>query len=111
MTSVDTSVAASRKVATKTLLALGIGVAGTALAATVLVRANGPYTIAYATFAPLNTGIFIADADGSGERALVAYSTRIRRTRPTDGGCCSRRGGTVRSTSIGSRSMARAWNG
>lgn len=72
MTSVDTRVATTRKIATKTSRALGIGVVGTALAATVLVRANGPYTIAYATFAPLNTGIFIADADGSGERALVA---------------------------------------
>lgn len=56
------------------LLALGVGVAGTTLAGTVLVRADGPYTIAYATFAPLNTGIFIADADGSRERVLVGDS-------------------------------------
>jgi hypothetical protein len=31
-----------------------------------------PYTIAFASFAPLNADIFIADADGSNERALVS---------------------------------------
>lgn len=32
---------------------------------------NGPYTIAYSTLAPLNTGIFTANADGTNERLLV----------------------------------------
>jgi Tol biopolymer transport system component len=35
-------------------------------------QAQEPYTIAYATFAPLNTAIFIANADGSDQRILVA---------------------------------------
>jgi TolB protein len=34
-------------------------------------RAEGPYTIAFASFAPLNTAIFVADADGRHERVLV----------------------------------------
>ena len=32
---------------------------------------DGPYTIAYAGFGPVNTGVFIANADGSGERVLL----------------------------------------
>src|SRR5262245_8452667 len=32
------------------------------------------YTIAYATFAPLNTAVFVANADGSSERVLVPGS-------------------------------------
>jgi TolB protein len=32
---------------------------------------ESPYTIAYASFGPLNTAIYIADADGSHERMLV----------------------------------------
>ena len=36
--------------------------------------ADGPYTVAYASFGPLNSAIFIADADGSHERMLVSPS-------------------------------------
>jgi TolB protein len=36
--------------------------------------ADTPYTIAYASFGPLNTTIYIADADGSHERVLVGDS-------------------------------------
>lgn len=35
------------------------------------VMAEGPYTIAFASFAPLNTAIFVADGDGGHERRLV----------------------------------------
>ncbi|MEO6011191.1 MAG: hypothetical protein ABIU38_24315, partial [Vicinamibacteraceae bacterium] len=51
----------------------GTGVAGLVLAAAggFGARAEGPYTIAYASFAPLNTAIFIADADGTHERMLL----------------------------------------
>lgn len=44
---------------------------------TVLARtlsADSPYTVAYASFGPLNSAIFVADADGSHERMLVSPS-------------------------------------
>jgi TolB protein len=56
---------------TKTLTALAGGFGCAAVVALRLSAAQGPYTIAYATFAPLNTAIFIADGDGSHERMLV----------------------------------------
>ena len=34
-------------------------------------RANEPYTVAYASFGPLNSAIYVADADGSRERVVV----------------------------------------
>jgi TolB protein len=48
------------------LLVCGV-VAGVAQA-----RRPGRYTIAYASFGPLNTAVFIANADGTGERPLLA---------------------------------------
>ena len=36
--------------------------------------AQGPYTVAYASFGPLNSAIFIADADGSHERIVISPS-------------------------------------
>ena len=57
---------------TKAHTALKAGVACAAFAATTLLAAEGPYTIAYATLVPLNTGIFIANADGTNERMLVS---------------------------------------
>ena len=36
--------------------------------------AEAPYKVAYASFGPINTAIFIADADGSHERVLVERS-------------------------------------
>ena len=56
---------------TKAHTALKAGVACAAFAATTLLAAEGPYTIAYATLVPLNTGIFIANADGTDDRMLV----------------------------------------
>ena len=47
------------------LLTIGAGIF------TVPLRGNGPYTIAYAGFGPVNTGVFIANADGTGERLLL----------------------------------------
>src|SRR5262245_51285053 len=41
------------------------------VAVAAVLDAAGPYTIAYTTFAPLNTAVFIANHDGSGERMLV----------------------------------------
>src|SRR5262245_54129585 len=43
----------------------------TALGNAALGGLEPPYTIAYSTLAPLNTGVFIANADGTGERMLV----------------------------------------
>ena len=57
---------------TKAHTALKAGVACAAFAATTLLAAEGPYTIAYAILVPLNTGIFIANADGTNERMLVS---------------------------------------
>jgi TolB protein len=37
-------------------------------------RPDPPYQIAYASLAPFNTAVFIANADGSGERMLVGAS-------------------------------------
>lgn len=37
-------------------------------------RLHGPYTIAYASFGPLNTAVLIANADGTGERPLLDTS-------------------------------------
>lgn len=36
--------------------------------------AQAPYTIAYASFGPVNTAVFIANADGTGERRLLDQS-------------------------------------
>ena len=36
--------------------------------------ADAPYTVAYASFGPLNSAIFIADADGGDERMLISPS-------------------------------------
>ena len=56
------------------------GIAGMGVAALVVAaagglaagaEADGPYTVAYASFAPLNTAIFVADGDGTHERLLV----------------------------------------
>jgi Tol biopolymer transport system component len=52
-----------------------VGIIILATAAAVLVRADEPYTIAYTTFAPVNTAIFVANPDGSGERMLVGSAT------------------------------------
>ena len=38
--------------------------------------ADAPYTVAYASFGPLNSAIFIADADGGHERMLISPSAR-----------------------------------
>ena len=38
---------------------------------------DGPYTIAYAGFGPVNTGVFIANADGTGEKALTDKDTWV----------------------------------
>ena len=35
---------------------------------------EGPYTVAYASFGPLNSAIYIADADGSHERMVIGGS-------------------------------------
>lgn len=43
-----------------------------ALAWTVKGAAIEPYTIAYASFGPLNSAVFIANADGTGERRLLS---------------------------------------
>ena len=32
---------------------------------------DAPYTVAYASFGPINTAIYIADADGGHERLLI----------------------------------------
>ncbi len=53
------------------------GLASCVAVLAVLAQALGadvPYTVAYASFGPLNSAIFIADADGSHERVLVAPS-------------------------------------
>ena len=55
----------------KSLLALAGGMVCTSAVLGTLLAAEGPYTIAYATFAPLNTAIFIANGDGSHERMLL----------------------------------------
>jgi TolB protein len=47
--------------------------------ASVLARAlsgDAPYTVAYASFGPVNSAIFIADADGSHERVLISPSVQ-----------------------------------
>src|SRR5262245_49289005 len=36
--------------------------------------ARNPYTVAYASFGPLNSAIYVADADGSRERLLLGGS-------------------------------------
>ena len=56
---------------TKTLVALAGGFGCAAAFAVTVCGADGRYTIGYATFAPLNTAIFIADGDGRTERMLV----------------------------------------
>jgi TolB protein len=45
------------------------------VAAVMLMGADTPYTIAYTTFAPLNTAIFIANSDGTNERVLAPDAT------------------------------------
>ena len=55
----------------KRLLALAGGMVCISAGLATLLAAEGPYTIAYATFAPLNTAIFIANGDGSHERMLL----------------------------------------
>jgi hypothetical protein len=35
--------------------------------------AVGPYTISFASFAPLDTDVFVADGDGSNARVLLAH--------------------------------------
>jgi TolB protein len=51
----------------------GVLVGGAAAGAS-RVAAEAPYTIAYASFGPLNTSVFIANADGTAERLLVGSS-------------------------------------
>src|SRR5262245_27293841 len=58
---------------TRTLLLAGVICSASAV---VLLSADAPYTIAYATFAPLNTAIFIANHDGSEQRMLVSGANR-----------------------------------
>jgi len=56
---------------TKRLTPLAAAFACAAAVTAALAAADGPYTIAYATLTPLNTGIFIANVDGTHERMLV----------------------------------------
>ena len=56
---------------TRRLTTLAAGLACAAAVTATLTAVEGPYTIAYATLLPLNTGIFIANADGTNERMLV----------------------------------------
>ena len=37
-------------------------------------RSRSPYTVAYASFGPVATALYVADADGSGERRLIEGS-------------------------------------
>jgi TolB protein len=53
---------------------LTAGLVCAASVAAALLRAEAPYTVAYATFAPLNTAIFIANEDGTGERMLAGQA-------------------------------------
>jgi TolB protein len=55
------------------LTGLALGLSVVALLARAQ-SADDPYTVAYASFGPLNTAIFIADADGSHERMLSSPS-------------------------------------
>ena len=55
----------------KSFLALAGGVFCLSAVMVTLLAAEGPYTIAYATFAPLNTAIFTANSDGTDERRLM----------------------------------------
>src|SRR5688500_12420483 len=56
---------------TRRLTTLAAGLACAAAVTATLTAVEGQYTIAYATLLPLNTGIFIANADGTNERMLV----------------------------------------
>ena len=58
-----------------TLTGLAIAVAGVAVLAQVP-SGGGSYTVAYASFGPVNSAIFIADADGTHERVLISPSVR-----------------------------------
>lgn len=57
---------------TKTTLALLGGSVCLSAGLTTLPWADAPYTIAYATFAPLNSAIFISNSDGTHERRLLS---------------------------------------
>src|SRR5690349_9708357 len=56
---------------TKLLPSLAAGLACAASMTAILPATESRYTIAYTTFAPLNTGIFIANTDGTNERLVV----------------------------------------
>jgi hypothetical protein len=64
-------------------------------------------------FAPLNTTIFIANADGTHERMVVPDAMFDSNPSFSPDGQCGlfRQGGTGRSASIASRSMVRTWSG
>jgi TolB protein len=57
-----------------TVTAIAAALAAAIAAHSTPVRAEAPYTIAFASFAPLDTAVFIADADGRHERVLVPGS-------------------------------------
>ena len=73
--------------------------------------AQQSYALAVASFAPLNSDVFIADADGRNERPFLpdrARSTTTRRSRPTASGSCSRRRAAAPQTSTARGPTARS---
>src|SRR4029450_7592083 len=55
-------------------IVLAIAVVGLVGHAVVVQTTKNPYTVAYASFGPLNSAIYVADADGSHERILIGGS-------------------------------------
>src|SRR5215831_558974 len=55
-------------------IAAAVALVSLVVHAVVVQSTKNPYTVAYASFGPLNSAIYVADADGSHERILVGGS-------------------------------------